>query len=570
MHGELEELTYPTRNILNQIRDFVTLINRDYRYELANAPYCEAVGKPREAVIGATVEEVWGTEVFEKKIRPILETCFSGKSVEYIEQFPFGAFLRHMHVVFLPFRETEGEVTHCLVLSHDITHVTEIESRLTRYEYFDPLTGLFNRRSLDVVLDKEIFKTERGGSKAHHAVLFLQLRDFGRVNETYGAEIADLLIENTAVRIKEQVRDSDYVFRFEGSSIAVLLTQVANGADVAIVADKIHEAVTMPYQFRGITISLEAHIGIAVYPTNAETSGELVRCATAAVREAKRTGEAYSVYNRKLHADALARLRLKTELQAAFSNEEFELYFQPFVTAEGSVVGAEALIRWNHPTRGLLGPVHFIRVAEETGIVRAIDTWALFAVCRLAAAWVKHTDCFVSINLCAEDLLDENLPSVVEQALRQADDLGPGHLKLELTERIAMEEPEGAVRTIETLEKMGVEVWIDDFGSGISSLSYLRRLPARRLKIDKSFVDEIHTSDQERAYLGDIMSLVRTRGKGHVVEGVVNRDQLTILQEMGLELAQGFYFSPPLPADVFESLLQSRRQLPLKGDEKLG
>ncbi len=548
--------------ILDQTRDYVTLINRDYRYELANRPYCDAVGKSRNEVIGAAVSDLWGEEIFREKIRPSLDKCFAGETVEYIEQFAFGDFLRHVHVVILPYRGDGDAITHVLVLSHDITHLTEIESKLTRYEYFDPLTGLFNRRSLGVVLDKEIFKTQRANSSNCHGVLFLQLRDFGRINETYGTEVADLLIENTAVRVKQQVRDSDYVFRFEGSSLTVLLTNIVRDTDVAIVAEKIHDAVTMPYHYRDIVLSLDAVVGIAVYPKNGTTSAELIRNATSAVAESKRSHAPYAIYDKGLHDAAMKRLRRKTELQYAFEARQFELHYQPLVTADGTVKGAEALIRWNHPEEGLLSPAAFIGLAEETGLIGVIDKWALFAVSRFLTRIADHFDCFVSINLSAEDLLDRDLTPVVEQALSQQQKIPADRLKLELTERITMHEPDRAVEAITYLEGIGVEVWIDDFGSGISSLNFLRRLPATRLKIDKSFVDDIHVSEQERAYLIDILSLVRTRGKGHVIEGVANAEQFAVLRELDVELLQGYYFSRPIPEDDFVALLQSGRTLP--------
>ena len=548
--------------ILDQTRDYVTLINRDYRYELANRPYCDAIGKGRDEVVGAEVSDLWGEEIFQDKIRPSLDKCFNGEPVEYIEQFAFGDFMRHVHVVIIPYREGGDEITHALVLSHDITHLTEIESKLTRYEYFDPLTGLFNRRSLGVVLDKEIFKTHRANSSNCHGVLFLQLRDFGRVNETYGTEVADLLIENTAVRVKQQVRDSDYVFRFEGSSLTVLLTNIVRDTDVAIVAEKIHDAVTMPYHYRDIVISLDAVVGIAVYPKNGTTSAELIRNATSAVGEAKRASAPYTIYDKDLHDAAMKRLRRKTELQYAFEARQFELHYQPLVTEDGTVKGAEALIRWNHPKEGLLAPGAFIGLAEETGLIGVIDKWALFTVCRFLARIAGYFDIFVSINLSAEDLLDRDLTTVVDQALHQDRRIPADRLKLELTERITMHEPDRAVEAIQYLEGLGVEVWIDDFGSGISSLNFLRRLPATRLKIDKSFVDDIHVSRQERAYLVDILSLVRTRGKGHVIEGVANADQFAVLQELGVELLQGYYFSKPMPEDDFVALLDSGRTLP--------
>jgi len=547
--------------MINRSHDFVTLINADYVYEFANVPYCEAIEKDQEAVVGLTVAEVWGNERFSNKLRPHIDRCLAGETVEYIDSFRYGTFEKHMHVTYYPYGE-DGGPTHALVYSHDITRLTEIETKLTHYEYLDPLTGLFNRRSLNVILEKEIYRARRSRHDETHALIHVSLEGFAEVHQSFGAELADILLENTGLRVRQAVRESDFVFRFEGTELTVLLTNIGHAEDAAIVATKLHDAITLPYKYQGMELTISARIGIAIFPTDGAESAELIRNANSAVLEAKRQGVVYCLYDQGVHEAAIARVTLKTELVNAFEQHQFVLHYQPFVNEHGHPVGAEALIRWNHPTRGLLYPGAFIGLAEETRLISAIDKWALYEVCRQLSEWSEMRDFYISINISARDLLDEYLVDAVSLALQRAPGVPPNRLKLELTERISMDDPERSIRTIRAIMDLGVDVWIDDFGTGQSSLAYLKQLPASVLKIDKVFIDQIANDEEDLVYLESIIRAIRSRGKSVVIEGVTDEDQVRRLRAIGCDLMQGYYFSEPVSAPTLLGLLTPGGALP--------
>jgi diguanylate cyclase (GGDEF)-like protein len=518
--------------------------------------------KKKADVLGKSVPEVWGRERFEASIKGYLDRCFEGEEVHYIEAFSFGPFEKHMHVSFYPYRDDDHGITHALVFSHDITHITEIESKLTNYEYRDPLTGLFNRRSLGIILDKEIQKAKRSESEKLRALLFISLKNFGSINRSHGHHIGDLLLENTALRIKKVLRNADFVFRFEGTDLTVLLTNIRRTTDAALVAKKISDAISLPYRYKEMDIQITSYIGVSLFPDDGESADEIIQNANSAVMQAKEGGKDFLLYNKELHEKSISRISLKSELQHAFEGEQFEMYYQPVVDPDGRIQGAEALIRWNHPSGRLVPPCDFIALAEETGLIVHIDRWALYSVCKQAAEWAENRDFFVSINISAREFADENLVDSVFSALKKAGNLNASCLRLELTESCCMVEPELSIEKMNRLRKAGISVYIDDFGTGHSSLSYLKRLPVDTVKIDKVFVDGLNESQEERDYFNSILAGIRARGKKTIVEGVDSPEQVIILKEMGCTSLQGYYFSKPVPAQEFARLLADKVALP--------
>ena len=554
----------PYEYIVNLSKDFITLINRDYVYEIVNDSYCREMGLARENVLKRKVAAVWGEEKFEGTIRKHLDDCFAGKEIHYIDQFKFGPFVKYMHVSYYPYREG-GEITHCLVFSHDITQLGEIESRLSNYEYRDPVTGLFNRRSLNIILEKEIEKAKRSRSEKLRALLFIALENMSKVNQAHGHEIGDLLLENTGLRIRKVLRGSDFVFRFEGNELTALLTNVSRNTDAGKVAQKIHNAVALPYDYKGTELLITCSIGIAVYPEDGEERNILIQRAASALQEAKKRGNTFLLFNAALHREAQERLRLESDLAKAFDEQQFELHFQPVVDMAGSLKGAEALIRWQHPQRGTVPPLDFIPLAEETGMIQAIGRWTLFTACQHLARWSGKIDLYLSVNLSARDFADPQLLELLETAMSKAGIKDPRRLKLEITETRCMEDPERTIRRIAELKAKGIDTLVDDFGSGYSSLGYLKRLPADTFKIDRVFVEALAESCDERDYLSRIIDTIKSRRKRVLVEGVSTAQQYALLKDMRCDLMQGYYFSRPLPASVFEKLLARDAALPAAG-----
>lgn len=550
-------------HIINSSQDFITLINRDYVYTVVNESYCRAIGKERDDILNKSVEDVWGEETFHGKLKGYLDRCFSGEEVHYLEKFKFGIYLRYMHVSYYPYYDdNQSSITHVCVFSHDITKLGEIESKLINYKYRDPITGMFNRRSLEIIMDMELEKAKRSNSEKLRALLYIGIENLTEINRRHGHSIGNILIENAGLKMKELLRNSDYIFRYEGNELVVLLSRLSRNTDVVKVAEKVHQEITTPYNYNDFTIALECYIGISIYPEDGEERETILNNAITALSEAKNQQLPYLLHDSELHTRAEQKLSLERDLHNAFQQEQFTLHYQPIVDVSGKIVGAEALIRWMHPEAGLITPYQFIPLASETGLVREIGKWALFTSTKQLEKWLTAYQLYVSINLSAPEFENIHLTEITQAALRGAGGLDPQYVKFEITESEQMKCFHTSLERMAELNKIGIDIYIDDFGTGLSSLSYLKSLPAKALKIDKVFVDDIVTDKSERKFLKNIIDLVYSRDKQVIVEGVGSEEQFTLLKEMGCERMQGYYFSKPVPAEDFTLYLERGGRLP--------
>ena len=549
--------------IVNTSKDFITLIDRNYTYTIVNESYCKAIGKKKEEILNKTVSEVWGQERFQNTLKNYLDKCFTGKEIHYVEKFKFGDDQKYMHVSYYPYFDTKQvEVTHVCVFSHDITKLGEIESKLINYEYRDPVTGLFNRRSLEIILDMELEKAKRSEYENLRGILYIAIENLTTISRQHGHNIGNILLENTGVKVKEILRQSDYVFRYEGNELVVILSRLARNTDAAKVAEKILEALTTPYNYRDFSIVMDCYIGIAIYPDDGEERETILAHAISALGEAKNQKKHYLLFNPEIHQQAIHKLELERDLQKAFHNGEFILHYQPIVDKKSKIIGAEALIRWNHPALGFISPGQFIPLAEETGLVKEIGKWALFTATKQVKQWLEFYRLYVSINLSAPEFSNSLLPEIVESALRQAENLDPGCLKLEITESQGMLFPEKSIDRMEKMKELGIQIYIDDFGTGQSSLNYLKKLPAEVLKIDKIFVEEIVENLNELSFLENIIALAKRRGKKVIIEGVSDEGKYQKLKDLECDAMQGFYFAKPVPPEEFEQFLREGGNLP--------
>ncbi|HOX14063.1 MAG TPA: EAL domain-containing protein [Spirochaetales bacterium] len=548
--------------ILNASRDFITLVSSEYVYEFVNESYCREIGLDRQAILGRTVAEVWGKRKFETRIKRHLDECFGGAESHDIDRFKFGDEEKYVHVAYYPFREGT-RVTHVMVDTHDISALKDLQTRIINFEYKDSTTGLFNRRSFDIVLDMELEKARRSQTDKVRAILFVNLRNFTQINARYGYEVGDLLLEATGMRIREALRASDYVFRFEGKDLAIILTTMKRSTDLSIVADNIRGKAFYPYTHQGAVINIGCNIGASVFPDDGDDKKSLVKFALSAMEEAQTRNEPLIIFNQELHRAALRKAKLRSDLRTALVAEQFETHFQPIVDAAGSLIGAEALIRWSHPEMGNIPPMEFIPLAEESGDTIMIGRWVLFQVCKHIKRWSGLLgDRYISVNLSAKEFAGEGLVEYIDRVLR-SEGVPPAQLKLEITETQSMMDIEDAIGKIRRLKDIGVDVYIDDFGAGYSSLAYLKRLPAGVIKIDKCFVDNVAEDEEERAFLAGMIGMIVSKDKRIVVEGVATREQRDILAGLGVERMQGYYFSKALPAPDFEVLLGRREPLPV-------
>ena len=549
------------RSIVQVSRDFITLIDTDHRYVFANKAYCRALGKTASDIEGCKVWDIWGKARYQGAIEIPLTRCLEGEEVVFIDQFPFGDTMKYVEVRFFPYREEKGgPVTHALVISHDISRLGELETRLMAYEFRDPATGLFNRRSLDIILEREIQANDIG-KEARPIVLFiLSIENLSEIRRQHGSGTATHIIENTGLRVKNLLKDGDSVFRSESDEIAAIITHLDDPVNVAPLADDVLASASTPYPKEVYEIRPICRLGIAVYPRDAAASDQLMERAEAALSSARDTDVSYQFYDSELHARSVEKLRLIAQLRKSLFEDRFELHFQPIVDSGGRITGAESLIRWRHTEKGLMLPGTFFHLAEETGLNMEMEKQVIFSAARHLARW-KNFDIYLTINISAGLFEDESLIDLLLTALAQAGGVNPSRLKIEITESEGLSNTEIALGRMKQLRQEGFSVYIDDFGTGQSSLQYLKDLPATVLKIDKAFIDEIEVKVENREFLNHIIHLIRTRQQYVVIEGVENAAQAAILAGMDVDALQGFYYSRPIPADQFEKLL--KRDLPL-------
>jgi diguanylate cyclase (GGDEF)-like protein len=442
----------------------------------------------------------------------------------------------------------DREIRALVLLSRDVTDRVALEEELRRRAFHDALTGLPNRALFEDRMRRALAATGRGGAIA---VLFVDLDDFKTVNDSLGHAAGDELLRLVAGRIDEILRPGDTVARLGGDEFAVLLEQVGGPEEAEAVALRLLEALRAPATLAGRRLEVRASVGIAT--SQAGTApGDLLRDADAAMYEAKaRRDGGWSRFDPALHAQALSRLELSAELPAAIERGELELHYQPIVGLAGEPAGGvEALVRWRHPARGLLGPGEFIELAERTGAIVPLGRWVLEQACRDVGRWQRESGAeslYVSVNVSQAQLDDDAFVTHVRGALAAAGVQGSA-LMVEVTESVFARDADGAAQRLRELRALGVRTAIDDFGTGHSALSALRRLPVDVLKIDRSFIEEIASRPASRTLLAGIVQLGRSLGLEIIAEGVERPDQARELAALGAMSAQGFLYARPMPA----------------------
>ncbi|OWW18975.1 hypothetical protein AYR66_05220 [Noviherbaspirillum denitrificans] len=439
----------------------------------------------------------------------------------------------------------------------DISERKAYEARIEYLAGHDALTSLANRNLLGDRIAQAMAHARRNGLLL--ALLFLDLDRFKGVNDSFGHELGDSLLLEVSHRLRMVVREGDTVARQGGDEFIILLTDIQRPQDVAAVTNKIFDAFQAPFIVRGHELFVTTSIGATIFPDDGEDMQSLLRNADIAMYRAKEErGNAFQFYSREMSVRAVERAELESALRRALDRNEFELFYQPKVEAStGRIIGAEALIRWNHPEKGLVSPTRFIPMAEEIGLIVPIGDWVLHTACAQNKAWQDAglPPISISVNLSARQFQQENLVQSVADALHDMG-LEARHLELELTESIVMNSAELFITKLKELEDLGVQLSIDDFGTGYSSLSYLKRFPLHHLKIDQSFVRDIATDADDAAITSTVISLGHSLNLKVIAEGVETEEQVAFLRDHHCDEMQGYYFSKPLPAGEFASLLQ--------------
>ena len=453
-----------------------------------------------------------------------------------------------------------SQLQHDIWIFADITERKEAEARMQHIAQHDSLTGLPNRLSLLIRLGQLLPEARR-----HHwkiGMMFIDLDRFKIINDTLGHQVGDEMLREVACRLSNVVRETDFVARLGGDEFVILLPGINSPADAALVAGKIVNALSIPIEAEGHELHTSPSIGISLFPDDGPDGDSILKNADTAMYHAKSAGRNnYQFFTATMNEAANERLDIERKLRHAISRDEFFLVYQPQFRADRSrPTGVEALLRWRHPTEGLISPDRFIPVAEETGMIVEIGDWVLFQACREMMDWINHglPPIRVAVNVSARQLRRRDFCETVAGALAESG-LPPEHLELEITESSVMENPKEAIEILRRLRRMGVTLAIDDFGTGYSSLAYLKLFPIDHLKIDRSFVRDIEYDLNDRAIAFGTIALAHSLGLNVIAEGVETADQLELLCANGCDEVQGYLFSKPLSNEAALAFLLAMR-----------
>lgn len=465
-------------------------------------------------------------------------------------------------------RDAQGTISHYVGIFSDISERKRQEERLAHLAHYDALTDLPNRALLGDRLERALATARRYGSKV--GVLCMDLDRFKNINDSLGHSVGDHLLQIVAARLRAVVRGDDTVARMGGDEFILLLANLHEAEDAGIVAKKLLDTVTAPYQIDGQELLLTMSLGIAVYPHDGGTVEELIRNADAAMYQAKDRGrDTYQFYTEDMNRRSLEKLSLENALRRALARGEFVLHYQPKVDVRsGQIVGAEALIRWQHPDMGMVSPGTFIPLAEDCGLIGPIGTWVMEEACRQVVAWQRDglPAIPVAVNVAASQFWQRGF---IQQVLATLDQTGvsPACLELEFTERVIMVETEETIALLHALHEAGLQLAIDDFGTGYSSLSYLRRFPIDVLKIDQSFIREIANDPSAASIVSGIIGLAKSLQLQVIAEGVETWEQLVILRAQRCDQVQGYLYSRAVPPEAFAALLRQGGTFPVHREQ---
>ena len=559
--------------LVDNAPDVIVRFDRDLRYLYANPANEQAIGVENGECLGRTWDELGlpaeAAAVWQQGVREVFQRGEATTVECGIEMPRMG--LRHFHVRMVPERDMENRVASVLMIARDISERKRHEDQLFHQARHDALTELPNRALILDRLRQAISHAQRGQRLL--AVAYLDLDDFKKINDTLGHDAGDALLRQVAMRISGVLRQGDTVGRQSGDEFILLLPDVAHIEDAATVAEKILDTLAWPFSLNGREVYVTGSLGLSVCPSDGEDAESLLRNADIAMYRAKEDGRnSFRFYVPEMDARMRARVETEHDLRLAIKRGELVLHYQPRVSLiSGEMLGFEALVRWNHPREGLIGPDRFIVVAEDTGLIMPLGDWVLQQACRQTRQWQDRgfAGMRMSVNLSARQFRDPGLVERVEQVLAESG-LDPACLELEITESTVMHDSEAAIGTLRALKRLGVALSVDDFGTGYSSLSYLKLFPIDVLKIDRSFVRDVTADPDDAAIVRAIVTLAHSLGLTVVAEGVEETAQAAFLRHVKCDELQGYYFSRPLPAEAVESLLRGVRRLDMHALEREG
>jgi diguanylate cyclase (GGDEF)-like protein len=541
-----------------------------FRWAFANHSWRDVIGLHPGDTLGSEPADHLPAACATRHLAHYARAAREGRNVRFEEYTGDGDRLYAFQVS--PVHSADGTCTHLVVVARDETDHRATEAQLHYQARHDSLTGLANRTLLVERLRDALHHAARARTAV--ALIFLDIDNFKVVNDSLGHEAGDQLLANAAHRIERVLRFGDTLARFGGDELAVVCSDVHDITDVRAVAQRIAGVFEEPFLLDDSEVFISVSVGIAISDGPRDTPERLVRDADVAMFTAKALGrDRIEVFDDAMRARAVERLDIERSLRRALLRDELRVHYQPLVSFDCSeVIGFEALLRWEHPERGLLGPGDFLSIAEETGLIVPIGAWVLREVCKQASRWAADADegaaLGVAVNLSARQLAHPDLVATVAEALAQSG-LPPQLLVLEITESVLMTDRELAVVILHALRSLGVRLSIDDFGTGQSSLGYLKTLPVDSLKIDRSFVDGLGTDPDDSAIVEAVVHLGHALGLTVTAEGIETPKQLSELRALGCDLGQGFYFARPQPSEVAAALVRHRLRWVERPDDRV-
>jgi diguanylate cyclase (GGDEF)-like protein/PAS domain S-box-containing protein len=549
---------------LNSIGDAVLSTDLEGRVTYLNVVAEKITGWTREEAAGKDVDDVF--VIIDGSTR---EPCLNPLKTA-LEQNKTVGLTRHCILIrrdgdefaiedsAAPIHDQHGVTTGAVVVFHDVSVARAIEAEMSHLAQHDTLTKLPNRTLLQDRLSQAITIAGRNGTRI--AVLFVDLDGFKHINDSLGHAIGDKLLQSVAKRLLASVRTSDTVSRIGGDEFVVLLSEVAHAGDAGVKAGKILAALNTPLEIDQHNLRVTASIGVTTYPEDGQETAMLIKNADLAMYQAKENGRNnYHFFEKDMNVRALERQSVEENLCFALDRDELVMHYQPKISlTTGEITGVEALVRWQHPERGLIGPLQFISVAEDCGLMLPIGNWVLRESCRQAKAWQDAglRPIEMAVNVSSVEFRNEDFLEGVRAILKETG-LSPHYLGLELTESVLMQHAEFTVPVLKKLKAMGVRLAIDDFGTGYSSLSYLRQFPIDTLKVDQSFVQGINADTDDATIINAVINMGGNLKHRVIAEGVETVEQVAFLQAHGCDEGQGYYFSHPVPASQFVKLLEA-------------
>jgi diguanylate cyclase (GGDEF)-like protein/PAS domain S-box-containing protein len=557
-----QKLRLHERAIEATVNAIVITTARRQQYSIVhvNPAFERITGYTAAEVIGRNCRFLQGADTDQPELanlRTLLRTQKEGRVTLRNYRKDGTLFYNELHVA--PVRNAKGYVTHFVGVLNDITETKRYQDELEHHVNHDTLTGLPNRHLLHDRLQQAMFRANR--RELQCAVMFLDLDHFKLVNDGLGHHIGDLLLKNVAAELLNILRPEDTVARFGGDEFVLVATEVQHLTDLTDIAERVVSRLSMPRRIENEEIAVSASLGIAVYPGDGDTIESLLRNADAAMYHAKERGRnTYSFYQKEMNVSISEKFAMKTKLAKAVENGELRLQYQPQAGARDiRIVGFEALLRWFHPEFGRVAPDRFIPLAEETGLIVPIGEWVLREACTFAADLRDQGVEFgrVAVNLSARQFYQATLAKAIDRVLGETG-LPAECLELEITESMMMGNTEKVLRILSELKEMKVQLAVDDFGTGYSSLGYLRRFPIDRLKIDRSFIDDVPASQHDSTIAKAIVSLAHNLGLQVIAEGVETHAQLDFLAQNGCDEIQGYLLSRPLDEQAARDFLPMR------------